>query len=366
MSEEIITANEGAVETNPTVQSNISASDFIARRLGKSEEAKAESVESTPEQATEEVPVVEEANVEETNNVEQSTTEEVSVDSASEDALSQFNLDEMSDEELREMSEKLGSRAVARFGELTARRKQAEERAKELEARMAQMAQSQQNEPPQVKNNPLAKITDPKKLQQEAKTAKQVIEWADELLFDHSDSSPDEIIATVKGKELTKAQVRKSLRHNKNVYEKYVPAQMHKLKKVHEIGVAKKQFEEKARTELPWVGDEKSDMNKMYNAMLNDPRLTAITKRGGEVSAQIPYLLAHATNSMYQRKPLNDQGTGAKSPTLTPPKSTPSSARSEKTSASTAKKSENLRQQYRKSGRTNDFITLRTQQLSNR
>ena len=39
----------------------------------------------------------------------------------------------MSESELKEMGQKLGTKAVARFGELTARRKQAEERMQAME-----------------------------------------------------------------------------------------------------------------------------------------------------------------------------------------------------------------------------------------
>ena len=42
----------------------------------------------------------------------------------------------MSEEELQELSEKLGSKAVARFGALTAKRKAAEERLAVLEAEL--------------------------------------------------------------------------------------------------------------------------------------------------------------------------------------------------------------------------------------
>ena len=56
------------------------------------------------------------------------------------------------------MGEKLGTRAVARFGELTARRKQAEERMQAMEAQMRQMQEKQAQEVPVVKNNPLANV----------------------------------------------------------------------------------------------------------------------------------------------------------------------------------------------------------------
>jgi hypothetical protein len=54
------------------------------------------------------------------------------------DVLSkEVDLDSMSEQELRELADKLGSRAVARFGELTAKRKHAEEQLTALRQELA-------------------------------------------------------------------------------------------------------------------------------------------------------------------------------------------------------------------------------------
>jgi hypothetical protein len=356
MSEEITPVVEETGEINPTEQSNISASDFVNRRLGNQEEVAQEAPLS------EETPVVEETNEVTESNVEQSTTEEAVKEPVSEDALSQFNLEEMSDDELREISDKLGSRAVARFGELTARRKQAEERVQAMEAQMREMQEKQAQEVPVVKNNPLAKVTDPKQLQAKAKSAREVIDWAEDLLFEKGDYGVDDVIAEVKGKELTKADVRKSLKHSKDMLKKFIPAQMHKLKKVNESKVVRKQLIDKARQELPWVGDKESELHKKYVAMYNDPRLKPLLKNA-DLGAQMPYILAHATQSIYGRKPITESG---KSPTLTPPKGVSTSSRSEKTETVSAKALKNLDQQFKTNGNMSDFIALRTKQLNNR
>lgn len=356
MSEEITPAIEEAGETNPTEQSNMSASDFVNRRLGNQSEV---AQEAPP---AEETPVVEETSESTESNVEQSNTEESIQEPVSEDALSQFNLDEMSEEELREISEKLGSRAVARYGELTARRKQAEERMQAMEAQMREMQQKQTKEVPVVKNNPLAKINNPKELQSKAKYAREVIEWADDLLFEKGDYGPNDVIAEVKGKELTKADVRKSLKHSKDMLNKFIPAQMHKLKKVNESKMVRQQLIDKAKKELPWVGDKQNELHKKYVAMYNDPRLKPLLNNA-DLSAQMPYILAHATQSIYGRKPITESG---KSPTLTPPKGGPTASRSEKTETVSAKALKNLDQQYKSNGNISDFIALRTKQLNNR
>ena len=358
MSEEITPVVEETGEINPTEQSNISASDFVNRRLGNLEEVAKEAPKS------EETPVVEETSENVESEVEQSATEEVTPEPVSEDALSQFNLEDMSDEELREISEKLGSRAVARFGELTARRKQAEERMQAMEAQMREMQEKNQKEVPVVKNNPLAKVKDPKELQSKAKSAREVIEWAEDLLFEKGDYGVEDVIATVKGKDLTKLDIRKSLKHSKDMLNKYIPSQMHRIKKAQDSILVRKELLEKAKKELPWVGDEKSDLSQKYQAMLNDKRLIPLTKNP-ELGAQMPYILAHATQSIYGRRPISE-GKESRSPTLTPPKGGPTASRSEKTEPVSAKALKHLNQQFKTKGNISDFIALRTKQLNNR
>ena len=124
MTDEIETGDAEPVE-NTAENTNISVTDFAMRRLGEmkpeAEERQEESQGDEAEPGTE---------VEETDEVTE--TEETE----SEDVLSQLDLDEMSEEDLRELSDKLGSRAVARFGELTAKRKAAKAQIKQLEAKL--------------------------------------------------------------------------------------------------------------------------------------------------------------------------------------------------------------------------------------
>ena len=85
MSEEITTENAQAV-TQEARQSNITASDFVQRRLGASDQ------QETPEEA--EAPVVEESTEEVEKPVEESTTEVATSEEESSDVPSQLNLDE--------------------------------------------------------------------------------------------------------------------------------------------------------------------------------------------------------------------------------------------------------------------------------
>ena len=76
-----------------------------------------------------------------------------------------------------------------------------------------------------------------------------------------------------------------------------------------------------------------------------------------EVSAQLPYLIAHAANSLYGRKPVGS---------MNPPKSgIPSASVSDRSTSKKAQGIKAINQQFRDSGDKKDFIRLRTLQLSN-
>ena len=73
------------------------------------------------------------------------------------------DLENMSEAELKELAQKLGSKAVARFGELTAKRKAAEEQLAALQAELAKRSSNQLEA--KVKDNPYANIEKPEDLQ---------------------------------------------------------------------------------------------------------------------------------------------------------------------------------------------------------
>ena len=128
MTEEIATADAEAGKIS-VEKSNISVTDFAQQRIGEL----TPKTEQPSEEETQEASGQENEEVEEVSEVEEQSeateTEEAGEDfQESEDVLSQLDLDDMSEEDLRELADKLGSRAVARFGELTATRKAAEEK----------------------------------------------------------------------------------------------------------------------------------------------------------------------------------------------------------------------------------------------
>jgi hypothetical protein len=334
MSNEINTGNSEP-EQNSVEQSNITTNEFIAQRTqqmsGQPEAAQEEVGNSAPTEA-----------------------------SAEENVLSNMDLDNMSDAELQEISQKLGSRAVARFGQLTARRKAAEEKLQKMEQEITQLKQSNAKKVPVVKDNPLKDITEPKVLREKHDSATQVIDWAQDLLFENEDYGPSDVITTVDGKEMTKSEVRKALKRSQDIITKYVPAQVAELKKRTDRQVQTQQFQRKVMTEFDWVKDPKNPATQRYKKMLSDKRLQGIDKTNPELASQMPYILAHAANSLYNRTPVEP----GKTPPLTPPKSTSSAARAEQKAPRTVKNVQEAQKRFNNSGSINDFIALRTQQKS--
>ena len=343
---EIVESEETTTENTEQVKSNLSPEEFISSRY-KNEEPKKEVSKS--EDTEEESKKSEES--------EKSKDEQANVPS-------QVDLDSLSQSELDQLSKKLGSRAVARFGELTAKKKAAEEQLQALQKQMAQRQQRQFSDD-EVRKNPYKDIKDPKKLQEKAKELDEVIEWAEDIIFDSDGLMADDVVTTVDGKELTKKDVRAALKNARNSKTKYLPMQIQHLRAEANGVRLKSSFVERARKELSWMNEEDSEVNQKYKSMLNDRRLvSSLSSANPEVKAQLPYLLAHAANSLYARKVLPADKVEKGKVSLDPPKSNTSSAAKPARSNVAQKKANSLRNKFTNSGNTQDFIKLRTQQLS--
>jgi len=359
MSEEITTVDAGTVTT--AKQSNMSAADFVNRRLGQLNEATQEV--APPVEAQEEVAEQPSSEINEEVLSETEGAEQAEEPQGSEDVLSQFDLDDMSEDDLRELSEKLGSRAVARYGELTAKRKAAEEKLKKLESQLSE--QSPLNATEEVNNNPYSNLETLDDLQGKAKEVNQVIEWAEDTLFNADGAGPNDYIAEVEGKSLTKAEVRASLLNARKARDKFLPAQLKTLQTVEQANQLEQAFEQKAREELVWMEGEDNDLRKQYEAIIGDERFQKLRESAGpEVRPQLNYLMAHAANSIYGRQPVKG---GVASPTLKPTRTGATGAStSEKTVNKSTKALKDLSSRFKQSGTKSDFINLRTLQIKNR
>jgi phage FluMu protein gp41 len=334
---------------------NISPSDFAVRRLGQKDETQeavaSEQIQETPES------VVEEA---ETQEETEQLTQQVSEESTNND-LSQYNLDEMSEEDLRDLSDKLGSKAVARFGELTAKRKQAEEKLAELQKQLSENKDDILNKPKAIENNPYNSLKTVEELQDKSQELNDIITWAEETLFESDGYSADDVVTEVEGKEVTKAQVRKSLLQARKARDQFLPDQLNQVQKIETSKQVKEAFAQQAEEELSWMTGDDNDTRRNYEAMLNDKRFINLQETvDPDISAQLPYIIAHAANSIYGRKLIKD----TKSVNLNPPKTGATSAPTVSRTKKSQKALADLNSRFKNSGSKGDFISLRTAQLS--
>ena len=275
------------------------------------------------------------------------------------------DLDNLSESDLKDLSKELGSRAVARFGALTAKAKAAEEKAAKLEQQLsARTKVNYSNE--DLQTNPYKDIKDPKALQEKAKELSDVIEWAEEVLFDSDDYSANDVVTSVEGKDYTKKDVRNALKNARKSKTKHIPMQYNVLRDEAQGAQLRQGFARRAVEELPWMRDQKNNVRKKYNAMVKDPRFVESFKSASpEMKAQMPYLMAHAANSLYGRKVLpTNSGPAKKTVPLNPPKAGSTAAKPARPSAQ--KKAKAYHSQFKTTGDSSDFIKLRTLQLQNR
>lgn len=352
-------------ESEPSsVAANISVSELAARRLGGSSQTTPEEVSS--EEVIEDPSVESEEETEEiVEDVDESSAEETEESESSEDVLSQIDLDEMSEEDLRELGKKLGSKAVERFGKLTAQRKAAEEELAKLRASLAEADNDPLKGTQEVKNNPYGNIDSLEGIQSKADEVNGIIEWAEDVLFNADGYGPEDVVTEVEGQELTKADVRKSLLNARKSRDKFLPAQLKTLQAKQQGKQLKEAFTAKATEELSWMQGEDNDTRKQYEAMIGDPRFSKLEEAlPPDLSAQLPYIMAHAANSIYGRREIKEP---AKSARLNPPKQpTGAGAQAERKASPQVKKLKDIRQRFSASGNKSDFVTLRTLQMQNR
>ena len=364
-----VQANVDASNTT-RLQSNASLSEFARFReqqLMGNQEVVQEVQEEVQEQPQEETEVVDAAEeTQEVSEAQEENQEQAEVSEETEaDVLSNIDLDNLSEDELRELSEKLGSRAVMRFGELTAKRKQAEAELSELRQKL-QDSDNPLKSSVDPSTNPYRNVESIEKLQKISQDVDNIVEWAEDLIFNSEGYGADDVITEISGKEYTKAQVRKQLMDARKAEKKYLPAQLKVLQGIEYSKQAKANLIDKAKQEFGWIGKEESEVNKKYEAMLKDSRLEGLEQFSPELAAQMPYLLAHSANSLYGRRVIPSE-TAPKTTTnvkLDPPSSAPGAATSDKKIGKSLQALQEQKKAFRETGTKDDFIKMRTMRFS--
>ena len=139
-----------------------------------------------------------------------------------------------------------------------------------------------------------------------------------------------------------------------------------KIQAIQNSKQAAESFQRQAIDELPWLSGEDNDTRKHYEAIINDDRFklleNSVKAIDPSVSAQLPYLMAHAANSMYGRRLVADTASGVQ---LSPPKTSASSAPKINRTGKNKKALADLSNRFKASGTRDDFINLRAKQLAN-
>jgi len=346
-------------------QTNISADEFVTRRMGERAK-KAEAAK--PKQDPPATDTAQKAEVKEESAAKESAAEAPKTEAKSEDVLSQVDLSKLTDEQITELTKRKGvqSGLLSRLAELVAEKNQ--ERAERLKLQSsAQNKGLPEVADAKVENNPYAKLTTFDEVTDTYRQVDEVIDWAEEVLDKAESLGGDDIAAVVDGQKLTKAQVKENLRKARKAKDKYLPAQFKELQSREAQKLQRNAFDFQARQELPWMEGEENEVKKNFQAMVNDPRLKKIEQAVPELAPQLGYILAHAANSIYGRKTLSVEATAKKSVTITPPPNPSSSASNAERSESPGDKQEKeLAKRYQESGKQEDYVALRTAQIGKR
>jgi len=342
-------------------QTNISVDDFIARRV--SEKTKKSEAARPKDETSDTAP---KAEVKEAEVAKESAKEAPKTEAKSEDVLSQVDLSKLTDEQITELAARGKSGLLKRVAELTALRRQAEEKAQSLEEFVSKHGAPSLTES-KVDNNPYSKLATLEEVTSTYQQVNEVIEWAEEVLDKAESLGSDEVAAVVDGQNLTKAQVKENLRKARKAKDKYLPAQFKELQGSEVRKLQRTAFDLQARKELPWMEEENSDVKKRFLAMVSDPITKRVEQAIPELAPQLGYLLAHAANSIHGRKSISLDAPAKKSVTITPTANPDSgAANGERKEGAEDKQEKEAAKRYQESGRQEDYVALRTVQISKR
>ena len=287
--------------------------DGLMERLMKGEQEETQAEAPAEEAEVEEEPEAEETAEEPEGELEETETEEEAEVEASEETEaeeeSEIDLLSLSAEEIQELAKKGKSRLLSRIGELTARTKAAEEALEDIKA------SKPQKEIPQDQN-PFKDLESFDDIKTKYEELERTLEWTDDLLEEHSDYGPDDIIE-VGDQEFTKKQLRLANKNARKGISEFLPAQAQHLKKQEQVTEAKTYWQAQARKEVPEIQDEESELGKAYKSLVDSPNISKlnelVAKHAPELGVDIEYILAHAVNSkLGKQKPSVPKGAGKK------------------------------------------------------
>lgn len=347
------------MQTNPSIADddkpsgeNLSAEEFVSLRLGGGVTTDTDDESDVEDDADTELEddTIDLEESEEDVSEESEVADDVEED---EDTSEDIDLLNLSPDQIRELAKRGKSRLLERIGELTARNKALEEKAKELDS------QSAVKEVPQDQN-PFAGISSHEELQGKYKEIEATLDATDQILEEHEDYGPDDVIF-VGDKEFTKREIRKANRNAREALTKFLPAQNQHLAKMAQIENLSRQYQDAAAKEVPQIKDEESEIGKNFKQVMSDPLIARVKQEIPELGMQIDYLVAHAMRSILGRKAKLATGAG-KSLKVNPPGS-PVGVGAARSSRSSKVKVKDAYARFEQSGRAEDWVAARIAQI---
>jgi hypothetical protein len=342
--------NQATAEADKSVSDNLSFEELIARRIGQ--ETAPEETEEEPQDA-EEPEETEPASQDDEEEVEEAEEES---EEESEESKEQSDIDllNLTPEQIQDLAKKGKSRLLQRIGELTAQKRSLEEK---LAAQPQMTRQVEENEIPEA----IRKLNTFENLKEFYDEMTKTLESTDEILDEHEDYGPDDII-TVGDKEFTKRQIRKANRNAKEALTKFIPAQQQQLIKVAQFGEMSKQYTEAAKKEVPEIQDEESEIGKNYKALVEDPLVARVKSEIPEIGMQIEYILAHAARSIFGKKAKAVQAGAGNKLKVSPPAS-PVGSGAAKAGSNTKAKAKDAYSRFESTGSVEDWVASRIAKL---
>ena len=360
LEEPLVEAREQAMDKGD----NLSTDGFAQRLLGDLDKEEPKSGEETD--AVDEATVGENReNNENPEEVEAGDTE--TGDEAGTDLLAKYGIDlgSMNEAEIDQLGRAIGGRAVSRFGELTRKRKEAEERTAELEKSVSELRDQREAEKAASEavvvdiNGPLSDVQSEADLLKEEEQLNSLIDWVEESLEldeQYDDDGNTYLVEGGKGEKFSRQDLirlrtnaRKSLRKGGD------------LDKRRGFLDQRKQADAKAATDFKWLDNKESNEYQMFVSELNNPGIGPLLNA---VPAGAYYL-----GLMVEGKKAIDARTGAKPSAARKPDApiatsdaAPSKGISSTDEGKARKALDVAQQHFDKSGSMNDLASLRVAQ----
>ena len=190
--------------------------------------------------------------------------------------------------------------------------------------------------------------------------------FPEDVLFESDDYSAHDDVTELDGKKMTKAEVRSALKNARKSRDLYLPDQLKKVQRNETAESLKKELGSKALKEFEWLKEENNETRNAFLGIAANKDLQKVYKQYPVLGAELPYIIAHGVDNMYARKTVPSSSTKkAGNPKINPPKtSVPSSAMPEQGQRKSSKVLKDLSSRFKQSGKKDDFISLRTKQLT--